>query len=80
MHPSPALPILVLVSVFLGIPILVAWLGLVVSCANAKFEDPGDKTSWTLIVLLLGPLGGLLYFFGAKRRPHDSPQEGPFDA
>ncbi len=80
MSPNQALPTLIVATVVIGIPIFLAWLAIVVNCANATFEDPSAKTPWTIIVVFLGPIGGLLYLIAAKRNASTSTKRHPFDA
>lgn len=54
--------------VILGLPILFAWLALLVQCANAQYKSDGDKISWMLILLFLGPVGAALYLVGGRSR------------
>ena len=68
--------LLTVFSLLIGIPVICAWLGLLVQCANAEFKTGGDKVSWTLIVIFLGPLGALLYLLGGRvRHPKSNPKE-----
>ena len=56
--------ILVFVLFFMGFPI---WM--VIDCINHESNDGNSKVVW-LLVILLAPLGSLIYFFARKlRRP-----------
>jgi hypothetical protein len=61
-------PIVLVLFVIIGLPILLAWLALLVQCANAQFKSGGDKISWILILLFLGPVGAALYLVGGRSR------------
>jgi hypothetical protein len=61
-------PTALVLFVIIGLPILLAWLALLVQCANAQFKSDGDKISWVLILLLLGPVGAALYLIGGRSR------------
>jgi len=50
----------------IGVPIVIAWLVLLVQCANADFKSDGDKVAWILILLFLGPIGAVLYLLGGR--------------
>jgi len=67
MNSTQAISSIITISVVIGIPIFLAWLAIVVNCANSTFKDPTAKTPWTIIVVFLGPIGGLLYLLAAKR-------------
>jgi hypothetical protein len=61
----------------IGVPVLIAWLALLVQCANAQFESDGDKVAWVLILLLLGPVGAALYLIGGRaRQVHSKEKQG----
>ena len=72
MNSSNGSTLLIATSVIIGIPVLFGWLALIVQCANAEFKTDGDKVAWTLILLCLGPLGGLLYLVGGRVRQDKS--------
>ena len=76
MNSSNSSTLLIAISVIVGIPILFGWLALIVQCANADFKTDGDKVAWTLILLFLGPLGGLLYLVGGRARQDKSSSKG----
>jgi hypothetical protein len=52
----------------IGLPVLLAWLALLVQCANATFKSDGDKVAWVLILILLGPIGAALYLIAGRAR------------
>jgi uncharacterized membrane protein len=52
----------------LGVPVLLAWLGLLIQCANASYKSDGDKVAWILILLFLGPVGAVMYLIGGRTR------------
>lgn len=52
----------------IGIPLLIAWLALLVQCANASYKSDGDKIAWVLILILLGPVGAALYLIAGRAR------------
>jgi uncharacterized membrane protein len=66
-QPTPSQSALVLFLI-IGLPVLIAWLGLLVQCANASFKSDGDKVAWVLILILLGPIGAALYLIGGRSR------------
>jgi uncharacterized membrane protein len=66
-QPNPSQSALVL-FLLIGLPVLIAWLALLVQCANASFKSDGDKVAWVLILILLGPIGAALYLIGGRSR------------
>lgn len=52
----------------IGIPMALAWLGMLIQCANASFKSDGDKIAWVLILLFLGPIGAVMYLIGGRVR------------
>ena len=46
---------------------VVFWIWMIIDCAQNVQENTNDKIVWILIVVLLGFLGALIYFFA--RRP-----------
>jgi prolipoprotein diacylglyceryltransferase len=45
----------------------VFWIWMIIDCAKNEPENTNNKIVWILIVVLLGFLGALIYFFA--RRP-----------
>lgn len=39
-----------------------------VDCAKRNFRKDSDKVIWILIIVLLGVIGALVYYFGIKRK------------
>ncbi|MBI1751505.1 MAG: PLDc N-terminal domain-containing protein [Acidobacteria bacterium] len=73
-QPSLSESALILLLV-IGVPVVFAWLGLLIQCANAPFKSDGDKIAWVLILLFLGPIGAVIYLIGGRARqirPADS--------
>ena len=42
------------------------WIWMIVDCAQRKFKDDGSKIAWILIVVLLGFIGAIIYYFVIK--------------
>jgi uncharacterized integral membrane protein len=38
------------------------WIGAIINVATSDFQTPNTKVTWLLITILLGVLGGLLYW------------------
>lgn len=39
------------------------WIWMLVDCVKRKFKNENDKILWVLLIVLLGWLGALVYFF-----------------
>ena len=52
-----------------GIAVLVAifWIWVLVDCLTKESSEGNDKVAWALFILLVPPIGALLYYF--IRRP-----------
>jgi len=58
---------LILIGVALAIFLFVFWILMIIDVAKRKFKHEGDKIVWIIIVVLLGWLGALIYYFAIKR-------------
>jgi hypothetical protein len=54
-----------LLGMLLGLLGFAFWLWMLIDCLQRKFKD---KLIWVLVLVFLGPLGALLYFFLVKKR------------
>jgi hypothetical protein len=43
------------------------WIWMIIDCLSKEPKDDPDRTMWMLITILLGAVGGAIYYFG--RRP-----------
>ena len=68
MYQPTQTPIALVLFVVIGVPVLLAWLALLVHCANAQYKSDGDKVAWVLILIFLGPIGAGLYLIGGRTR------------
>lgn len=57
--------VLIVAAVIIAILAFVFWILMLVDCVQRDFED---KVVWVLIIVLLGLLGGILYYFIVKRK------------
>lgn len=64
-----ALVILLLILLFFAVIIssMVFWIWMIVDCANRKMKE-NDKIVWILIIVLIGILGAIIYYFVIKRK------------
>ncbi|MBD3155280.1 MAG: hypothetical protein GF368_01340 [Candidatus Aenigmarchaeota archaeon] len=54
-----------LLGLLLVILSFVFWLWMLIDCLQRRFRD---KLVWVLVLILLGPLGALLYLFLVKNK------------
>ena len=61
---------LLILIVFLIVAIVVLafafWIWMIIDCAKRKFKKDVKKVVWILVIVLLGFLGALIYFFVVK--------------
>jgi len=43
------------------------WIFMIVDCAKRKFKNDSDKIVWILILVFLGIIGAIVYYFVVKR-------------
>lgn len=46
---------------------VVFWIWMIVDCAQRKMKD-NDKVVWILILIFLGSIGAIIYYFAVKRK------------
>ncbi len=46
---------------------LVFWILMLVDSIKRKYKDDNDKIVWVLVIVLLGILGAIVYYFVIKR-------------
>lgn len=49
--------------VLIGVLFFVMWIMMLVDSATRKFKNDTDKVVWILVIVLLGILGALIYYF-----------------
>lgn len=60
--------LLILAIIALIIFISVFWIVMIVDCAKRNFKNENDKIVWILILIFLGILGAIIYYFVVKRQ------------
>ncbi|VVB54361.1 Uncharacterised protein [uncultured archaeon] len=58
--------LIVLLSVLLSFTGFAFWVWMIVDCIKRK--DFSDKLLWTVVLLLSGFVGGLIYYFTVKKK------------
>ncbi len=63
------LAVMWLVIALVGLAGLVLWIWMIVDCATRQFPPhrENEKVIWILVVVLVGWLGALIYYFVVKR-------------
>ena len=52
----------------IAIAATVFWIVMIVDCAKREFDSEGEKVAWILVVVLVGFVGAIIYYFVGKRR------------
>ena len=60
-YPPRDLSGVIAIAVILLIGLAVFWLMMLVDCLKNAPSHGNDKPTWVLVIILLGPLGALLY-------------------
>jgi len=60
------LPI-ILIILLLSLLIFVGWIWMIIDCAKRNRFRSGDRVVWILLLVLLGPIGMVLYYFMVMR-------------
>ncbi len=68
------IPLLILGFGLIGIAATILWVWMLVDCLTNEPSQGNDKLIWALVVIFLGGLGAILYFF--VRRPQRIEQFG----
>lgn len=61
---------LVLFIIALGILATVFWILMIIDCAKRDFRDESTKVVWIVVLVLLGIIAAIVYYFAVKR-PED---------
>ena len=62
--------VLFLVGGLLGLAIVVFWIWSLVHCAMNRHLSDGNRIAGLLLIVLLGPLGSLIYLCLPRELPH----------
>ena len=60
--------LLMLLAVTASILSVIFWIFMLVDSIKRKYKNSDDKIIWGLVVVLLGVLGALIYYFVVKRK------------
>ncbi len=62
----PAFAFLGFIGMIIGVLLFVFWIWMIVDCAKRNFKNSTEKIVWIIVVVLVGWLGALIYFFAIK--------------
>lgn len=57
----------ILVTLLLSFLVFIGWLWMIIDCAKRNKFKSGDRVVWILLLVLLGPLGMILYYLMVMR-------------
>jgi hypothetical protein len=58
----------VMLALFLGLGLIIFWIYMIIDAIKRKYKHENEKIVWILVVVLLGILGALIYYFAVKRK------------
>ncbi len=59
---------LILVFIALFVLMLVFWIMMLVDAVQRKYKEENDKIVWILIIVLVGVIGAIIYYFVVKKK------------
>ena len=57
-----------LIIVILLVLGLIFWIAMIIDCAKRNFKKDSEKIVWILVLIFLGILGAVIYYFVVKRK------------
>jgi len=57
-----------LIIVILLVLGLIFWIAMIIDCAKRNFKKDSEKIVWILVLIFLGVLGAIIYYFIVKRK------------
>ncbi|MEM4240312.1 MAG: PLD nuclease N-terminal domain-containing protein [Candidatus Woesearchaeota archaeon] len=60
--------LLILFCFALFLAMFALWIWMIIDCAQRKFKSDSEKVVWILVIVLLGWLGAIIYYFVVKRK------------
>jgi len=58
----------ILLAVALGVFFFIFWVSMLVDCLKRRFKNDNDKLVWTLVIIFVGLLGAVIYYFVVKEK------------
>lgn len=56
-----------LIIIVAAIFLTVFWVLMIIDAVKREFDSDGEKVAWVLIVILIGLLGAIIYYFAVKK-------------
>ena len=53
--------------IIVGIASTAFWIWMLIDAAQREFKKDNDKVIWILVIVLVGGIGALIYYFMVKR-------------
>jgi len=47
---------------------IIFWIYMLVDSIKRKYKDENDKVVWVLVIIFLGVIGALVYYFVVKKK------------
>jgi hypothetical protein len=63
-----ALIFLIMLIAVVFILLTVFWIWMIVDCAKRDFKKENEKVVWILIIVLVGVIGSIIYYFIVKAK------------
>jgi hypothetical protein len=60
--------LLVLAIIALAVFVFIFWILMLIDCAKRKFKTDIEKIVWILIIIFVGLIGAIIYYFVVKRK------------
>ena len=62
--------ILPIILIFIAIFVLalVFWIMMLIDAIQRKYKNENDKIAWILVIVLVGVIGAIIYYFVVKRK------------
>jgi len=73
MDPTAGLILAIVIILFVGFIFLlimfatIFWIWMIVDCAKRKFKEDNEKVIWILLMVFLGVIASIIYYFVIKR-------------
>ena len=57
---------MILIAITVAILLFIFWIKMIIDCAKRDFKGDSEKVVWILVIVLLGFLGAIIYYFAVK--------------
>jgi len=58
----------ILLAIAVGVFFFVFWVSMLVDCLKRRFRNDNDRILWTLVIIFVGLLGAIIYYFVVKEK------------